>query len=137
MRPLICVCLFFAVLCAAAFAQEKDPLRPAIIIEGSAMTPLKDTADWLGATIVRDIPRGDFVLWRGSKEFFRMPCLVWHEKAYISLRALAVQLQGKYVILSAYLDALASVVGAPEPSSIVLLITGLIGVLAYAWRKRK
>ena len=25
----------------------------------------------------------------------------------------------------------------PEPATIVLLITGLIGLLAYAWRKRK
>ena len=25
----------------------------------------------------------------------------------------------------------------PEPGTIVLLITGLIGLLAYAWRKRK
>ena len=32
-----------------------------------------------------------------------------------------------------YIDA----VPAPEPSSIALLVTGLIGLLAYAWRKRK
>ena len=37
-----------------------------------------------------------------------------------------------------YLDALASVVGvAPEPSVLVLSITGLIGLLAHAWRRRK
>jgi formylglycine-generating enzyme required for sulfatase activity len=91
MRPIIVVSLLFIIVRAVTGVAP----RPAIIIEGSAMTPLKETADWLGASIVRDIPRGDFVLWRGSKEFFRMPCLVWHEKAYISLRALAVQLQGK------------------------------------------
>jgi len=36
-----------------------------------------------------------------------------------------------------YLDALASVVGVPEPSAFVLLATGLLGLLAYAWRKRR
>ena len=28
-------------------------------------------------------------------------------------------------------------VAVPEPASIVLLLTGLIGLLAYAWRKRR
>ena len=31
----------------------------------------------------------------------------------------------------------ASLAGVPEPTSCVLLITGLLGLLAYAWRKRK
>ena len=30
-----------------------------------------------------------------------------------------------------------SVTGVPEPSTLGLLITGLLGLLAYAWRKRK
>lgn len=30
-----------------------------------------------------------------------------------------------------------SYMAAPEPSTIALLVTGLLGLLAYAWRKRK
>ena len=33
--------------------------------------------------------------------------------------------------------AMAGTVTVPEPSTIVLLVTGLVGLLAYAWRKRK
>jgi len=34
-------------------------------------------------------------------------------------------------------SATASFISIPEPSAIVLLATGLIGLLAYAWRKRR
>ena len=30
-----------------------------------------------------------------------------------------------------------SVLGVPEPGALVLLATGIFGLLAYAWRKRK
>jgi hypothetical protein len=30
-----------------------------------------------------------------------------------------------------------SIDAVPEPSSVLLMVTGLIGLLAYAWRKRK
>lgn len=32
---------------------------------------------------------------------------------------------------------IATIAGVPEPSSLLLIISGLIGLLAYAWRKRK
>jgi hypothetical protein len=35
-----------------------------------------------------------------------------------------------------YLDAV-SVTATPEPSSLTILFIGLVGLLAYAWRKRK
>ena len=37
----------------------------------------------------------------------------------------------------AWAGAIKSALSTPEPSSMVLLITSLIGLLAYAWRKRK
>jgi hypothetical protein len=33
--------------------------------------------------------------------------------------------------------AFADVTGVPEPGAIVLLLTGLVGLAAYAWRKRR
>ena len=35
------------------------------------------------------------------------------------------------------MDNLSSTATVPEPSAIVLVVTGLIGLLAYAWRKRR
>ena len=38
-----------------------------------------------------------------------------------------------------HLDAVGSIVftSTPEPSTLVLLASGLIGLLCYAWRKRR
>jgi hypothetical protein len=40
--------------------------------------------------------------------------------------------------LSAAIDTVSvNTTAAPEPSTVVLLLTGLVGLSAYAWRKRK
>jgi len=44
----------------------------------------------------------------------------------------------EYVAPSFGIDnATLSVTGAPEPATLTMLITGLIGLLAYAWRRRR
>ena len=37
--------------------------------------------------------------------------------------------------MTAYVDCATSAV--PEPSALVLVVTGLLGLLAYAWRRRR
>ena len=36
-----------------------------------------------------------------------------------------------------YIDNVKLSVATPEPSTLALLATGLLGLLAYAWRKRR
>lgn len=43
----------------------------------------------------------------------------------------------KNYVQQAYIDNISIIDQVPEPSTVALLATGLLGLLAYAWRKRK
>lgn len=99
--------------------NSDNTVTQALYVNGNAVTGTESTASWVNP--------GSYVYFGGNHG--NSPGLGTLDEVAIFNTALTTN-----QVLSIYTNGISTI---PEPNTIVLLVSGMIGLLAYAWRKRK